>query len=45
MLFHRWETISHIISDTKLPWVKSIEAEEEEDFDYADDSNDGKIDI
>ena len=44
MLFHRWETISHIISDTKLPWVNSIQAAEEEDFDYGEDENDGKID-
>ena len=44
MLFHRWETISHIISDTKLPWVNSIQAAEEEDFDYGEDENDGKLD-
>ena len=44
MLFHRWETVSHIISDTKLPWTKTIGAEEEDEYDGNDDSN-GKIHI
>ena len=32
MLLHRWETISHIISDTKLSWfTKTVEDDEMED--------------
>ena len=29
MLFHRWETISHIISDTKLLWWTAVQADED----------------
>ena len=44
MLFHRWETISHIISDTKLPWFtktadEEIDGEDGKDrWDFAWDS-------
>ena len=42
MLFHRWETISHIISDTKLPWFTKTANEDELEETLADDENDGK---
>ena len=39
MLFHRWETISHIISDTKLPWfTKTADEEIDGDLEFAWDS-------
>ena len=41
MLFHRWETISHIISDTKLPWLTHVDVEEEDDFDFVDEDQEG----
>ena len=32
MLLHRWETISHIISDTKLSWfTKTVDDDKMED--------------
>ena len=37
MLFHRWETISHIISDTKLMWWKQVQADEDPDDVLADE--------
>ena len=42
MLFHRWETISHIISDTKLSWFTKKANEDELEDTLADDENDGK---
>ena len=41
MLFHRWETISHIISDTKLPWLTHADVQEEDDFEFADEEQEG----
>ena len=42
MLFHRWETLSHIISDTKLPWFTKAASEDEVDYDFAEDETEGK---
>ena len=37
MIFHRWETISHIISDTKLKWFeRGAELDEEIEMDFGD---------
>lgn len=41
MLFHRWETLSHIISDTKLPWFTKAASEDEVDYDFAEDEPEG----
>ena len=41
MLFHRWETISHIISDTKLPWFTKTTEEEDVKYDFAEDETEG----
>ena len=35
MLFHRWETISHIISDTKLIWFQRAQVYEDNEYDFA----------
>ena len=43
MLFHRWETLSHIISDTKLPWFTKAASEEEIDYDFAEDETKGSL--
>ena len=42
MLFHRWETISHIISDTRLPWLMGKDTVDDNQFDFADEENQGK---
>ena len=42
MLFHRWETLSHIISDTKLPWFTKTAQEDEVEYDFAEDEAEGK---
>ena len=42
MLFHRWETISHIISDTKLPWFTKTADEMNGKFEFAEEESAGK---
>ena len=42
MIFHRWETVSHIISDTKLKWFERADFDEEDEMDFGDE---GKIGI
>ena len=43
MLFHRWETISHIISDTKLPWfTKTANEGMDGEFEFAKDESESK---
>lgn len=41
MLFHRWETISHIISDTRLPWLIGKDTVDDDQFEFADEENQG----
>ena len=43
MVFHRWETISHIISDTKLKWFERAEFDEEADMDMGDEEKIGNL--
>ena len=43
MVFHRWETISHIISDTKLKWFERAEFDEEAEMDIGDERKIGII--
>ena len=45
MLFHRWETLSHIISDTKLPWFTKRANEEAIENDTGENEADGKKQI
>ena len=43
MLFHRWETISHIISDTKLPWfTKTADENMNGKFEFAEEESASK---
>ena len=42
MLFHRWETISHIISDTKLPWFTKTDEEINGEFEFAEEESASK---
>ena len=42
MLFHRWETLSHIISDTKLPWFTKTANEAAIENDLEENETDGK---
>ena len=42
MLFHRWETLSHIISDTKLPWFTKTANEMAIENDLEENETDGK---
>merc|ERR1712141_952508 len=43
MLFHRWETISHIISDTRLPWLIGKDTVDDDQFEFADEENQGSV--
>ena len=42
MLFHRWETISHIISDTKLPWFTKTDEEIDGEYEFAEEESASK---